>query len=81
MKKVLYHKQPPCDAMENNIHKLYWDTTTLAYRTITGSRSDILAQSKTTMKVPACDIRKSVDSNLEFECDKRCYTDTTTITA
>ena len=72
---MLYHKQQPRDAMENNIHKLYWDTAMLADRTITGNRSDILVQSKTTMKVSVCEIRKPVDFSLEFECDKRCYTD------
>jgi len=67
--------------MENNIHKLYCDTAALVDQQITGNRSDILVDNKTTMKISVCDIRKSADFNLEFECDEKCYTDTTTKTA
>lgn len=71
----LYNKQQR-DVMEN-IYRLYCDIATLVDQKITGNRSDILVENKTTM----CDICKSVDFNLEFECDEKCYTDTTTKTA
>jgi len=67
--------------MENNMHKLYCDTATVVDQKITGNRSDILVENKTTMKISVCDTHKSVDFNLEFECDEKCYTGTTTKTA
>lgn len=62
---VPYYKYNPQAVMENEIAKLYWDTTIQTDATVTANRPDIVLLCKTSQKAYFIDIAHPADHNIE----------------
>lgn len=66
---TLYTYQP-CSVLENDVYKLYWDTTMVTDRAISHNRPDIVLFNKTEKLVQIIDITVPADDNIA-----RAYTE------